>query len=108
MKTTNLLLLLIALNIAPSTIAAQAPTQKWTPPHTEWGDPDLEGVWLGFENIALERPLALGDQEFYTDAEMAERAAKAKAQGDARKALIAAGKVEHEGFRAAPNYNAIF
>jgi len=39
---------------------------------------------------------------------MAERIAKAKAQADKRRALVAQGKVEHEGFRAAPNYNAIF
>jgi hypothetical protein len=113
MKVLNLIapliVLLVALSMeAPSSIAGQESNPKWAPPHTEWGDPDLQGVWQGFENITLERPVALGDKEFYTDAEIAERVARAKAQADARKALIAEGKVEHEGFRAAPNYNAIF
>jgi hypothetical protein len=99
----------IVIAIAPSSVAAQSSsTSTWTPPRTAWGDPDLQGVWQGFEAVALERPLVVGDKEFYTDAEIADRIAKAKAQADARKALIAAGKVEHEGFRATPNYNAIF
>jgi hypothetical protein len=83
-------------------------TKTWVAPHTKWGDPDLQGVWEGFENIPLERPLALGDKEFYTDAELADRVAKAAARGKEREALIAEGKVEHEGFRSVPNYNAIF
>jgi len=77
-------------------------------PHTKWGDPDLQGVWEGFENVPLERPLALGDKEFFTDAELADRVAKAAARAKARRALIAEGKVEHEGFRSVPNSNAIF
>ena len=77
-------------------------------PHTKWGDPDLQGVWEGFESLPLERPTALGDKKFYTDAEIAERVAKAEARAKQRDALIAQGKVEHEGFRAVPNYNAIF
>jgi hypothetical protein len=83
-------------------LAAQAPAP------TAWGDPNLQGVWQGFESISLERPLELGDKQFFTEEEMAARIAKAKAQGDARRALIGAGKVEHQGFRAVPNYNAIF
>ena len=101
MKIVSLVLLVAAFSTG-------AFAQSWTPPRTEWGDTDLQGVWQGSENIALERPLALGDKEYYTDAEIADRVAKAKAQAEARKALIASGKVEHEGFRAAPNYNAIF
>jgi hypothetical protein len=88
--------------------AAQASKKKWVAPRTKWGDPDLQGIWAGFENVPLERPLALGDKEFYTDAELADRVAKASARAKAREALIAQGKVEHEGFRSVPNYNAIF
>src|SRR5258708_37869037 len=55
---------------------ASASTKKWVAPHTSWGDPDLQGVWGGFENVTLERPLALGDKEFFTDAELADRVAK--------------------------------
>ena len=88
--------------------SAATSTKAWAAPHTKWGDPDLQGVWGGFENVTLERPLALGDKEFFTDAELADRVARAATRAKARQALIAEGKVEHEGFRAVPNYNAIF
>ena len=40
--------------------------QRWTPPRTPWGDPDLEGVWTSDNNfsIPLERPPAVADKEF--------------------------------------------
>jgi hypothetical protein len=89
---------------------ASVPQTKkaWAAPRTKWGDPDLQGVWDGFENVQLERPKALGDKKLFTDAELADRAAKAQARNKQRQALVAEGKVEHEGFRAVPNYNAIF
>jgi len=94
---------------AAKSSSATSPSKKaWSAPHTKWGDPDLQGVWEGFENVPLERPNALGDKKFYTDAELADRVAKAQARAKQRQALIAEGKVEHEGFRSVPNYNAIF
>jgi hypothetical protein len=89
-------------------VHAHATLKRWTQPRTHWGDPDLQGVWEGFETVPLERPLGLGDKKFYTDAEIAEKIARAEAAAKAKRALVAAGKVEHEGFRAVPNYNAIF
>jgi hypothetical protein len=104
--------------VTPGPARGQAPVKKpsatraskttWKPPRTKWGDPDLEGVWQGFETVPLERPLAVGDKKFYTDAEIADKVAKAEAKAKERKALIAAGKVEHQGFRGVPNTNAIF
>jgi hypothetical protein len=88
--------------------ATSTPKKAWSAPHTKWGDPDLQGVWEGFENVPLERPNALGDKKFYTDAELADRVAKAQGRAKQRQALVAEGKVEHEGFRSVPNYNAIF
>jgi hypothetical protein len=62
------------LKAAPTTIAAVivcvmtavAVAQRWTPPRTSWGDPDLEGVWTSDNNfsIPLERPAAVADKEF--------------------------------------------
>jgi hypothetical protein len=92
----------------PRPVQAHATGKDWTQPRTKWGDPDLEGVWEGFETVPLERPLGLGDKKFYTDAEVADKVAKAEARAKAKRALVAAGKVEHQGFRAVPNYNAIF
>jgi hypothetical protein len=118
---------LLSFALAPLCVCAQVAAQKpsavpatrkntaapvhqktWSAPHTKWGDPDLQGIWGGFESVPLERPAALGDKGFYTDAELADRVAKAEARVKQRQALIAEGKVEHEGFRSVPNYNAIF
>jgi hypothetical protein len=39
---------------------------------TPWGDPDLQGVWSNLAPIPLERPAALADKPFFTEAEAAE------------------------------------
>jgi len=39
---------------------------------TPWGDPDLQGVWSNLTPIPLERPAALADKPFFTEAEAAE------------------------------------
>lgn len=48
---------------------AQAPSSGAMTP---WGAPDLQGVWTDPYDINLQRPVALGTREFYTDAEVAE------------------------------------
>lgn len=45
----------LALFIAASTLHGQA-KRPWTPPKTEWGDPDLQGVWNYATMTPLERP----------------------------------------------------
>lgn len=40
-------------------------------PRTEWGHPDLQGVWNFASAIPMERPAALGDKAFFTDDEIA-------------------------------------
>jgi hypothetical protein len=41
-------------------------------PRTEWGTPDLRGLWQNNSLTPLERPPALGEREFYTDEELRE------------------------------------
>ena len=48
-------------------------------PRTEWGQPDLQGVWNFATNIPMERPAALGDKAFFTDEELAGLAAQTEA-----------------------------
>lgn len=69
----------IALWIAPAHAAEPAAknaaktagktTNSWTLARTSDGQPDLEGYWTNFTYIPLERPQALGNKEFYTEAE---------------------------------------
>ena len=42
-------------------------------PRTPWGDPDLQGVWNNNTVVPLERPEALGDKDFLSDEEVAQR-----------------------------------
>ena len=45
----------IAIALAFSTIAAaQSQSAKdFTPPRTPWGDPDLQGIWLGTSMVGV-------------------------------------------------------
>jgi hypothetical protein len=67
----------------PSSVAAQ------TGPRTPWGDPDIQGTWTTDDTIGvpIQRPPALGDKLFLTDADLAEQAAR---QAEARRAAQAA------------------
>jgi len=39
---------------------------------TEWGDPDLQGIWSNVHATPLERPVEYGEREFLTSEEIAE------------------------------------
>src|SRR5215813_2810893 len=71
----------------PSAPAAK-PTpaaEKWTPPKTPWGDPDLQGIYTSddYMNTPLERPTAYGERLYFTEGELAEAAAKLAKQAEA-------------------------
>jgi hypothetical protein len=51
--------------------------QKWTPPRTPDGQPDLQGIWTNATLTPLERPAELAGKEFLTDQEAAEFARRA-------------------------------
>ncbi len=55
---------------APAEEAAKTEgSQKWTPPVTAWGEPDLRGVW-DFRTITpLERPAALQEKQVLSEEE---------------------------------------
>ena len=74
-----LLVLLAGLALAQAPKAAGT-AKKWTPPHTPWGDPDLQGIWNNATLTPFERPEELGEKEFLTDDQAAELEERAAAQ----------------------------
>jgi hypothetical protein len=59
-----------------------ASSQRYSPPRTAWGDPDLQGMWPSDQlvEVPFERPAAFGTRTELTDAEFA--AAQARATSD--------------------------
>jgi hypothetical protein len=60
-----------ALILFPSLAVASLSGQSSTTPRTPTGQPDLQGVWTNNGVTPLQRPEALKDREFLTDAEVA-------------------------------------
>ena len=66
-------LVTLAVLLAEMPVAAQQTqggAKPWTPPHTEWNDPDLQGVYTFATETPLQRPATLGDKASYTEAEL--------------------------------------
>jgi hypothetical protein len=56
--------------------------QRYVPPRTPWGDPDLQGLWSNQTSTPLERPGALRDRETLTAEEAEEREESARLSAD--------------------------
>jgi hypothetical protein len=52
--------------------AAKAAVVKKSAPRTQWGEPDLSGIWTGSTITPLERPSEFAGKEFLTEQEAAE------------------------------------
>ena len=76
------LIVAIALVLIVVPVAAQ----KWTPPRTPWGDPDLQGLWPSWQllSVPLERPLELGTKAMLADEEFARLPARSRLPGRGR------------------------
>ena len=72
-------MVLCAILVAALPVAAQ----KWTPPRTQWGDPDPQGFWPVVEmlSVPIERPAALGTKATLTDEEFARLPSEYRAPG---------------------------
>jgi len=46
-----------------------APADTWTPPHTSWGHPDLQGIWTNETITPFERSSELTGREFLNEEE---------------------------------------
>ena len=70
---------------------AQSGNGEYTPPRTEWGQPDLQGVWNFSSSIPMQRPQRFGNREFLTEEEIQEaiaRRQRAAAAADAAAAEL--------------------
>ena len=80
---TTMLTLAAAVALLPGTLAGQSPND-WTPPHTPWGDPDLQGIWNNTVSTPLERPSRFAGKEALTDEELADYTAERQGSRDNR------------------------
>lgn len=68
--------------------------EDYTVPLTEWGQPDLQGVWNFSSNIPMERPAQYGEREFLTEQEIAAALAPAAAEdANAEEESVPVGEV---------------
>ncbi len=90
MKTTSsCLTLLAALLLSPSMSA-----QDYEVPRTEWGQPDLQGVWNFSSDVPMQRPARYGNRQFLTEEEIAEIQAARAARDASSDAALAIGGVD--------------
>ena len=74
-----------AILVGTFSVTSTAQNPGWTLPRTPWGDPDIQGIFTTDNELGVpfERPEAMGDREFVTDAEYVERVAQANRQAAA-------------------------
>ena len=78
MKIIGSLISLILTSLFTLAVVAQ----DYEVPRTEWGQPDLQGVWNWSSNVPMQRPARFGDRQFLTPEEI-EEAARRRAAADA-------------------------
>jgi hypothetical protein len=82
----QVLIFLVFSTLAASAAGPDVNDVKYKAPRTEYGHPDLRGVWNFSSDVPLERPLSVGDRMLFTREEIeARKAAKANALGSLAK-----------------------
>lgn len=64
------LLLIVFILISSVSLSIARADDDYQVPHTEWGQPDLQGVWNFNSSTPMQRPERLGTQEFLTPEEV--------------------------------------
>jgi hypothetical protein len=84
----------VAAMLSPLAASAQAP-KTFTPPHTPWGEPDLQGTFSNRTITPFERPANVAGREFFTAEEVAALEKRAQEQsGDEGRSKGTRGDVE--------------
>ncbi len=97
-KTFIYSILGLALLPASEVMAQQSSDYKIA--RTEWGQPDLQGVWNFSSSIPMQRPQQFGEREFLTEEEIQqalERRARASEEADALAARVSDQSVPEVG-----------
>lgn len=84
--------ILLALALALPMSAAAA--DNFQVPRTEWGQPDLQGVWNFSSDVPMERPAHYGTREFLSAEEIEEIRARAAARDAASDSALPIGGVD--------------
>jgi len=79
MKTISSLILFVFSYLLTALVAA---ADAYQAPRTEWGKPDLQGVWNFSSNVPMQRPTQYGERQFLTDQEIEDVLAR-RAEADA-------------------------
>ena len=61
-----------AISLFPIGASAQAPAASGPALKTQWGEPDLQGIWTDEFDTPLQRPAKYANQEFFSDAQREE------------------------------------
>jgi len=82
-------LLVLTTLIAPIGLSIAQTADDFVVPRTEWGQPDLQGVWNFSSNTPMQRPERFGTQEFLTPEEFKQDRARQEARREAADAAAA-------------------
>ena len=83
-----------AVGVGTARVAVEAQAPAGSAPRTEWGAPDLQGIWSNPVVVPLQRPKDFGTRDFLTDEEFAkaERDLLERNKRPGRDSRIVAGK----------------
>ncbi len=87
MKTLKVLILSAFTAISGAAVAQQ--DSDYEVPRTEYGQPDLQGVWNFSSDIPMQRPQRFGTQQFLSQEEIAEQRARIERSREAADAAAA-------------------
>jgi len=79
---------LIFLALTTSFAVPSFAADDYTTPRTEWGQPDLQGVWNFSSNTPMQRPPSYGERQFLSDEEVAQARQKRAAADAASDAAL--------------------
>lgn len=93
-KRRKLIAIHIAILVFGATGSIANGAEDYTAPRTEWGQPDLHGVWNFSSDVPMQRPQQFGERQFLTEQEITEIRARQAARDAASDSALAIGGVD--------------